>query len=126
MAMEIEITVLPVNIRFEKICKNYIFKAIQMKTDHPIYQKISNSFPLQKLIIEIEININWDKYLDWNQIDQSNKKKYPNQLFKILDFIANSIITLNIEKIDYKNFILWQKPYIQFEILKNKKTSKLH
>ena len=69
MAMEIETAILSVNIRFKKICKNYIFRAIQMKTDYPVYQRISNSFSPQRLIIETEINIDWDKYLDWNQID---------------------------------------------------------
>jgi len=71
--MEIEASILPVRIRFDKICKNYAFRTIQLDQEHPIKKRTPDSFPNGG----IDLDIDWDKYLDWDQEDCSNRKKYP-------------------------------------------------
>jgi len=69
--MEIEASVLPVRIRFDKICKNFAFRTIQLDQEHP--KRTPDSFPNGG-----ELEIEWDKYLDWNRDnDSSSRKKYP-------------------------------------------------
>jgi hypothetical protein len=66
-AMEIEASILPVRIRFEKICQNYAYRTLLLNQDHPIRKRAPESFPFS---VNEEIEINWDRYLDWNQKDQ--------------------------------------------------------
>jgi hypothetical protein len=73
-AMEVEASILLVEIRFEKICQNYAYRALLLGQNHPIRKKILESFLSS---INEEIEINWDRYLDWNQTDQLNIKTYP-------------------------------------------------
>jgi hypothetical protein len=73
-AIEVEASILPVEIRFEKIYQNYAYRALLLGQNHPIRKRILESFPSS---INKEIEINWNKYLDWNQTDQLNSKKYP-------------------------------------------------
>jgi len=77
-AMELEAAVLPVRIRFEKICQNYALRAIQLDQDHPIKKRTPDSFPCSG---GLDIDIDWDNFLDWNQTDESNRKPYPTQLY---------------------------------------------
>ena len=60
-AMEIEAAILPVRIRFDKICKNYAFRAIQLDQEHPIKKRMPDSFPFS---IGEDIEIDWEKFLD--------------------------------------------------------------
>jgi hypothetical protein len=62
-AMEIKAFILPMRIRFEKICQNYAYRTLLLGQNHPIRKRVSESFPFS---INKEIEINWDKYLDWN------------------------------------------------------------
>ena len=123
-AMEIEASVIPVNIRFEKACKSYAFRAIQMNINHPIQMRTTNSFPPQKN--RMEIDIDWDRYLDWNQNDPLNIKRYPSQLFRILNSIADTIPSLNIEEIDQINQKPWQVNSISFQILNKEEAASIH
>jgi hypothetical protein len=59
--MEIKTFILPVKIRFEKICQNYAYKTLLLDRDHPIRKRVSESFSFG---VNEEIEINWDKYLD--------------------------------------------------------------
>ena len=56
---EIEASILPVRIRFDKICKNYAFRTIQLDQEHPIKKRTPDSFPNGG-----DLEIEWDKYLD--------------------------------------------------------------
>jgi hypothetical protein len=62
-AIEIEGSILPVRIRFEKICQNYAYRTLLLGQNHSIRKRVPESFPFS---INEEIGINWDKYLDWN------------------------------------------------------------
>jgi hypothetical protein len=72
--IEVEASILPVEIRFEKICQNYAYRALLLGQNYPIRKRIPESFLSS---INEEIEINWDRYLDWNQTDQLNIKTYP-------------------------------------------------
>jgi hypothetical protein len=54
-AIEVETSILPVEIRFEKICQNYAYRALLLGQNHPIRKRISESFP-SSINEEIEIN----------------------------------------------------------------------
>ena len=43
--MKIEADILPISIRFEKICKNYTLKILKMQENHLIKLKISATSP---------------------------------------------------------------------------------
>jgi hypothetical protein len=60
-AIEIEASILPVRIRFEKICQNYAYRTLLLNQDHLIRKKAPESFPFS---VNEEIEINWDRYLD--------------------------------------------------------------
>jgi len=114
-AMEIEASILPVKIRFNKICQKYAFRAIQLDQGHPIKERTPDSFPHSRGDIELD----WDKYLDWNQEDRSKKKIYPTQLYRVLNSIASSISSLNIEESGYQKQAPWLKHPIEFEPIKD-------
>jgi hypothetical protein len=105
-AMEIEASILPVRIRFQKICQNYAFRTLSIDLEHPIRKRAPESFPFSGNS-ELE-EPNWDIYLDWNQTDLLGKKDYPTQLYRVLNSIASSIPTLNIEKPEFKRTPPWQ------------------
>jgi hypothetical protein len=55
VVMKVEASILPVEIRFEKICQNYAYRALLLGKNHPIRKKIPKSFP-SSINEEIEIN----------------------------------------------------------------------
>jgi len=115
-AIKVEASILPVKIRFEKICQNYAYRALLLGQNHPIRKRIPESFPFS---INEETEINWNKYLDWNQRDQLNIKKYPTQLYRILNSIASTIPSLNIENMGPKEWAPWKENPINFKASKN-------
>ena len=115
-AMEIEASILPVKIRFEKICQNYAYRTLLLGQNHPIRKRVPESFPSNR---NEEIEINWNKYLDWNQRDQLNIKIYPTQLYRILNSIAGVIPSLNIENMGPQKWAPWRENPINFMALKN-------
>ena len=100
-AMEIEASILPVRIRFDKICQNYAYRTLLLGQDHPVQKRVPESFPFNT---GEETEMNWDKYLDWNQEDPQNIKRYPTQLYRILNSIASAIPSLNIENRGFKRW----------------------
>src|SRR5438477_11754607 len=54
-AMKIEASLPPSKVRFNKICKNYALKTLQMHENHSIRLRVSFSFPS----FENEIEMNW-------------------------------------------------------------------
>ena len=54
-AIKVEASILPVEIRFEKIYQNYAYRALLLGQNHPIRKRIPKSF-LSNINKEIEIN----------------------------------------------------------------------
>jgi len=128
-AMEIEASLPPPKVRFNKICKNYALRILKMHENHPIRLRVSSSFPPFSNGIELD----WTQFLDWNETeDDSNhilvnsdselpsesirrrkrrkisKKKQVSQLFKITTSIAELLPSLKIEEISHKSETPWK------------------
>src|SRR5436189_1818317 len=119
-AMEIEASISPPKVRFNRICKNYALRILQMHERHPIRLRVSSSFPP----FSNEIELDWSQFLDWNETEDSqhshvytelstpsskrrkrrkiSKKKQVSQLFKITASIANLLSSLKTETISHK------------------------
>jgi len=99
MAMEIEAAIPPPEVRFTKICKNYAFRILQIENiSHPIRKRAPDTFPPGN---SFGIpNLNLQKYLDWNHQPNAadKKKKFPSQLYAVLNSICKELPSLNIEK----------------------------
>ncbi len=133
MAMKLEAAIPPPKVRFNKICMNYSLRIMQLFKNHPIRTRVSTSFPPYNNGNELD----WDKYLDWNEKEQENnvkiaeldsnsqqeqrhrkkkrkvkrkkKKKVVSQLFRITFKIADLLPSLKIEKIKQKWNAPWSK-----------------
>jgi hypothetical protein len=68
--MEIEASVPPPAIRFQKLCKNYAFRLLKLDNLHSIRQRVSNFFPLH----ENGINLYWNRFLDWNEFSEPREQ----------------------------------------------------
>ena len=127
--MEIEASLPPPKVRFNKICKNYALRILKMHENHPIRLRVSSSFPPFSNKIELD----WTQFLDWNKIEDNsnhilvnfnselpsesirrrkkrkiNKKKQVSQLFKIITSIAKLLPSLKIEEISHKSETSWK------------------
>ena len=68
--MKIKASLPPFKVRFNKICKNYAMRTLQMHEKHPIRLRVSSSFsPFAN-----EIKLDWSKFLDWNK--EENNRNY--------------------------------------------------
>ena len=67
-AMELEASIPPPKVRFERICKNYAWRILQMHENHPIRQRVSSSFPSHSNGMEL----NWEQFQDWNEPNYKN------------------------------------------------------
>ena len=56
--MELEASIPPLKVKFERICKNYAWRVLQMHENHPIKQRVSSSFPPHLNGIEL----NWEQF----------------------------------------------------------------
>src|SRR5436189_133786 len=122
MTMELEAAIPPFKIRFQKICMNYSLRIMQLFKNHPIRTRVSTNFPPYNN----ENELDWDKYLDWNEKEQDKKdleiaeldsnsqqeqkhrkkrrkvkrkKKIISKLFRITSNIYDLLPTLKIDKI---------------------------
>ena len=66
-AMEIEASISSPKIRFNRICKNYALRTLQMHEKHPIRLRVSSGFPP----FENGIDLDWSQFLDWNEKEDS-------------------------------------------------------
>jgi ribonuclease HI len=128
--MEIEASLPPPKVRFNKICKNYALRMLQMHEKHPIRLRVSSGFPPHANGVELD----WSQFLDWNEIETGQinythvessseqptesikrrkrrkiSKKHVSQLFKITASIAELLPSLNIEEISHKDDSPWKK-----------------
>jgi len=136
MAMELEAAIISPKARFNRICKNYALRIMQIPKNHSIRLRVSASFPSYNN----EAELNWEKYLDWNEKNQAieteiaeissnsnsefeqrqrhrkkrrkikkKSKKEVSQLFKITAQIADLLPSLKTERIKQK----WNAPWTQ-------------
>ena len=69
MTIELEAAIPPPKVRFKKICMNYSLRIMQLFKNHLIRARVSTSFPPYNNGNELD----WDKYLDWNEKEQDKK-----------------------------------------------------
>ena len=67
-AMEIEAGIASVSVRFEKLCKNYALRILQMQNSHPVKQRVSfnSSFSDENNGINLT-KIDNSQLANWNQ-----------------------------------------------------------
>ena len=135
-AMELEASIPPPKVRFERICKNYAWRTLQMHENHPIRLRVSSSFPPYSNGMELD----WEQFQDWNEREIENsqanyiqtgsssesssessrrrrkrrktrhkKKKKVSQLFNLIAKIADLLSSLKIEKIQHEENAPWIK-----------------
>ena len=128
-AMELEASIPSPKVRFERICKNYAWRTLQMHENHPIRLRVLSSFPPYSNGMELD----WEQFQDWNEREIENsqanyiqtgsslesssessrrrrkrrktrhkKKKKVSQLFNLTAKIADLLPLLKIEKIQHE------------------------
>src|SRR5947207_15568885 len=63
MAMKLKAAIISSRARFNRLCKNYALRIMQIPKNHPIRFRVSASYPPYNN----EAELDWDKYLDWNE-----------------------------------------------------------
>src|SRR5204863_7238321 len=123
--MKLEAAIISSRARFNRICKNYTLRIMQIPKNHSIRLRVSASFSLYNN----EADLDWEKYLDWNEKNQAveteiaeissnseseqrhrkkrrkikrKSKKEVSQLFKIISKIAELLSSLKTERIKQK------------------------
>src|SRR5438034_1670838 len=67
MTMELKAAIISSKARFDRICRNYALRIMQIPKNHPIRLRVSASYsPYNN-----EAELNWEKYLDWNEKNQA-------------------------------------------------------
>jgi hypothetical protein len=61
--MEIEASIPPLKVRFDKACKSYSLRIIQMNKNHPIQTRVAEDFPP----FSGGMKVDKIKYLNWNE-----------------------------------------------------------
>src|SRR5436853_6509433 len=69
-AMELEASIPLPRVRFERICKNYTWRTLQMHENHPIRLRVSSSFPPYSNGMELD----WEQFQDWNEREIENSQ----------------------------------------------------
>src|SRR5437773_3662936 len=134
MTMKLEATIISSKARFDRICKNYALRIMQISKNHSIRFRVSASYSSY----DNEAELDWDKYLDWNEKNQvieteiaensSNSssefeqrhrkkrrkikrrsKKEVSQLFRITYKIAEFLPSLKTEKTKQKWNASWDQ-----------------
>ena len=67
-AMKLEASIPPPRVRFERICKNYTWRTLQMHENHPIKLRVSSSFPPYLNGMKLD----WEQFQDWNEREIEN------------------------------------------------------
>ena len=130
--MELEASIPPLKVKFERIYKNYAWRILQMHENHPIRLRVSSGFPPHSNGVELD----WEQFQDWNERENSQtdyiqveldsdlsprpsrrrkrrktryKKKKVSQLFNLTTKIADLLPSLKIEKIQHEENAPWAK-----------------
>jgi len=106
-AMKIEVTICFFIVRFQKTCKLYALRIVCMTENHSIRQR---TFIIYSSEYQTELDLNKNKFLDWNETSFQTRKKHPTQLVRILhtliDLLSN---TSKLEKYSLKEILSIQK-----------------
>ena len=65
--MKLEAAISSSKVRFNRICKNYTLRIMQISKNHSIRIRVFSSFSSYNN----EADLDWKKYLDWNEKNQS-------------------------------------------------------
>ena len=104
-AMEIEASLPPPVIRFQKLCQNYALRLLTMDEEHPLRQRVSSSFPPFSTGCELD----WLRYYDCNETPSPrSRKKEVSQLFKLCSLIKEYLPSLKVEKSDHRQLSPWK------------------
>src|SRR6266487_528415 len=129
MTMKLKAAIISSRARFNRICKNYALRIMQILKNHSIRLRVSASYSSYNN----EAELDWEKYLDWNEKNQAieteiaeissnsnsefeqkqrhrkkrrkikkKSKKEVSQLFKITAQIADLLSSLKTERIKQK------------------------
>ena len=125
--MKLEASILSFRVRFERICKNYAWRTLQIHENHSIRLRILSSFPPHSNGIELD----WEQFQDWNEIENNQidyvqielslnsssrpsrrrrkrrkirhkRKKKVSQLFNLIIKIVDLLSSLKIKKIQHE------------------------
>ena len=71
MTMKLKAAIIFSRVRFNRICKNYALRIMQIPKNHSIRLRVSASYSSYNN----EAELNWEKYLDWNEKKSSYRNK---------------------------------------------------
>ena len=71
IAIKLEAAIALLKVKFNRICKNYTLRIMQISKNYLIRLRVSSSFPPYNN----EAELDWEKYLDWNEKNQSIETK---------------------------------------------------
>ena len=133
--MKLEASISFFKIKFERICKNYVWRTLQIHENHLIKLRVLSSFPSHLN----EMKLDWEQFQDWNKrkIENSqinyihvdlhsdsssksskrrrkrrktrHKKKKMSQLINLITKIADLLPSLEIERIQHEENAPWTK-----------------
>jgi ribonuclease HI len=110
-AMEIEASLPPPAIRFNRMCRNYALRTSYFTLNHPIRVRLPHTFPISPGLFQVDRST----YLDWNEKEESptsaldnsdsnfsdlepstqnrgrsrRKRQYPSQLIRIISLVSS-------------------------------------
>ena len=96
--MKIEVTICSFIVRFQKTYRLYALRIVCITVNYFIRQRTSIIYSLE---YQTELNLNKNKFLDWNEINIQIIKKYSTQLIRILHTLFK--LLLNISKLKEYN-----------------------
>src|SRR5438034_3020408 len=148
--MEIEAGIVSVSVRFEKLCKNYALRILQMQNSHSVKQRVpfNSSFSSENNEINLTKIDNY-QLANWNQNTacsesetesefhsqrtrktrrkkKKKKKKFTSQIFRICSHLKeqlSSSLASEIEQFDSNWAFSWQKSAIKTEICSDNKNA---
>ena len=148
--MQVEAALPPTQVRFEKLCKNYALRILQMQDSHPVKMRAPFNSPFSSEnsgidLTKLNCNTTNSQLADWNQslsYSESEsepefysqrrknrarfkkKRKFSSQIFRLCSYLKETISADSSSKIEQFNSawkIPWQKSTIETEIDENDK-----
>src|SRR5260370_12633756 len=103
--MEVEASIAPPIVRFNKICRSYVLRSIDFKNHHAIKKRLPRTFFLNQGEYDIDVS----RFLDWTtpinhtppiEPDRAHRghpdyrsqtiKNHPNHLFRQLSIVTST------------------------------------
>ena len=79
--MKIEAAICSLIVRFQKTCRLYALRIACMTENHPIRQRTPITFSPE---YQTEIDLDKNKFLDWNETSLQTTRKHSTQLIRVL------------------------------------------